>query len=124
MVGDSISNSTSSNFILKMDGNANFIFAKKLNCNVSSINYDSDNALIVSGSFKGAVNFDTTASNFMMYSTNGNNLFICKAIINAIPVLIIFFSCKNFKNPLKCSANILNIIREYILNIKIIKFKL
>ncbi len=69
-------------FILKLDNNGNFIWARKIGGTGQDIGYsialDATGSVYTSGAFGGAVDFDPGAGTFMMTATSYNTAFISK----------------------------------------------
>ncbi|MFN8153373.1 MAG: SBBP repeat-containing protein [Bacteroidia bacterium] len=76
------------NFILKLDGNGNFLWAKQIGAVPSSspsspvhsyaIAVDDSGNQYLTGYFDGSIDFDPGTGNFLMTSNQFNDIFICK----------------------------------------------
>lgn len=72
----------SDGFLVKLNSSGDFSWAKKIGGieadAIQSLTTDSVNNLIATGFFYGQVNFDTTNTNYTLYSSNFRNIFVAK----------------------------------------------
>ena len=71
---------TYEHFVLKLDGNGNFLWAKNFSGGYDHVSMDVDGNgnVFTTGEFSGTVDFDPGASAYNLTSTGPNNIFILK----------------------------------------------
>lgn len=82
-MSSAVSNS-SEGFILKMDLNGNFIWAKKVDAWFEKISVDAQNNVIIKGIYSGLVDFDTGPGSFTLLSGTNGSKFVLKLNENGV----------------------------------------
>ena len=76
-----LDSTSGTNFFAKYDGNGTSIYANNLNTSITSILVDNSNNLVVSGTFTGTRDFDTSAATANLISLS-TNVFLAKYATN------------------------------------------